>query len=135
MGLVALVVLLWGAWGLVQKRAVEASSPAMVQLVVAYVYSAAAPVIFMAMKVRGEPVVWTLASVSWSVLTAVLAASAAWLYLCALRAQPAGYVAGVTSAWPLVTLLLSWALMDEAMSSMKLLGIALSAAGGLCING
>ena len=132
---VALVVLLWALWSVVEKRAVRASSPMMVQLIITYVYSACAPLLFMLMKLRGEALVWTMPGVGWASAAALLVLGANVSYLYALRSGDAGYVAGATGVWPVLTLAISVAFMGESLSPAKVAGTVLIVAGGLCIGG
>lgn len=132
--LIATAIVCWGCWGVTSKLAVRNMSPMLVQLCITYVYSAVAPIAFLAMKWRGDAIVWTRMGIVWTVMTTALALAANYSFLFAIEARPVHQVMSFTCTYPAVSFLLSWLLLGEAMTLQKAFGAALIVVGCVVMN-
>src|SRR5262245_11591172 len=126
---ILIAIAAWGAWGVCDKMAVKALHPAAVQLVASVAGAALAPVYYLVLRASGERVAFSAAGLGWSVLGAACTGVASLAFIYALRLRDASVVAGLTSAYPAVTLLLGVALLGESISPAKAGGLALVVIG------
>ncbi len=131
---IAAATFFWGWWVLTSKLAVKNMPPLLVQLVMLYVYSAAAPLAFLVMKWRGDTFAWTRAGIVWASITACLGLAAVYSYMLAIENKPASLVNTVTSANPALGFVLCCAFLDEAFTFQKALGVILVVAGCAVIS-
>jgi transporter family protein len=121
--LVAICILCWGTWAVVEKLAVRHASPMMMQVIGAYAYSAIAPVIFLYMKGTGQSTSWTVPGIAWTSLACLLATVASFCFQFAIQRSHVHLVVGFTSTYPVLTFLLCWLFLGEPVTWQKLVGI------------
>jgi drug/metabolite transporter (DMT)-like permease len=131
---IAVAILGWGTWIATSKLAVRNMSPMLVQLVMLYVYSALAPLAFLAMKWRNDVFVWTRPGIFWAVVTSCLGLMAIYAFMLALESKPASVVTSYTSTYPAVGFLLCWLALGEEMSLLKVVGAMLLVIGCVIMN-
>lgn len=131
---IALAIVGWGTWSVIEKLALRNSTPLMVPLINTYVYSALAPLIFLGMKARGDEFVWTKWGIIWTTLAALLATLANYAFLFAIESKPVHEVMSWTQTYPIFTFILCWAFLDERFTATKAVGSVLILAGALIMN-
>lgn len=131
---IALALVGWGSWTVVEKMALRNASPLMVQLISAYVYSLTAPIAFLAMKWRSDPMVWTRGGIFWVTLGAIIATIANYAFLFAIENKPVHEVMSFTQLYPILSFILCWAVLGEAFTVTKVLGAILMIAGCIIMN-
>lgn len=131
---IALALCGWGCWTVVEKLALRNATPLMVQLVSTYVYSALAPIVFLAMKWRSDPMVWNKWGIFWIALGSVIATVANYAFLFAIEAKPVHEVMSFTQLYPILSFVLCWAVLGEAFTIQKVLGAILMIAGCVIMN-
>lgn len=117
-------IVCWALWGVIQKVAVRDSSPMMVQLITAYVYSAVAPMMFLYMKATGKATTWSAHAIAWTTVSCALIIAGALAYSTAIQRASVNSVVGWTSTYPALAVFLCWALLGEPVTSKKVVGIA-----------
>jgi transporter family protein len=132
--LVAVCILCWGTWAVVEKLAVKHASPLMMQVIGAYAYSAIAPVIFLYMKGTGQSTTWTIPGILWTSLACGLATIASLAFQFAIQKSQVHLVVGFTSTYPVLTFLLCWLFLGEQVTLQKLLGIVAIIVGTVLIS-
>lgn len=104
-------------------------SPLMVEIVVSYVYSAVAPLLFLYAKSSGVEITWNASGVMWSACTVICAIIAQVALLLALRTGDVGTVNVMVSAYPILTCVLGIAVLGESFSVAKIVGVCLVMCG------
>ncbi len=133
--IIIIATILWGIWGIADKKAVGYSHPYTVQWMYALTSIVLIPVwYFLGAKVQPETnhhpgTFW------WAIGGSVLSAVAHLLMLFAMSKQPASIVAALTSAYPLVTLLIAVIIRTEELSLPKVGGMLLVVAGLVIMQG
>jgi len=130
--LLIVATILWGIWGIADKLALEQAHPYSVQWMYAIPYALTIP-LFIWLGIRAQPES-NLNSTSffWAVVAGTVSILALILMLFAMRTQPASLAVAVTSAYPLVTLLIAVLFKMETLSIQKVLGTLLII-GGLVV--
>jgi len=131
---IALALCGWGTWTVIEKLALRNTTPMMVALITTYVYSAFAPIAFMAMKWRGDPMVWNRWGIFWVSMGAIVATVANCAFLFAIEGKPVNQVISFTQLYPVLSFLLCWALLGEAFTTQKVIGAILMIAGCIVMN-
>jgi transporter family protein len=132
--LMASTVVLWGLWAVSEKTALKHTSPLMVQLVVLYVYSALAPLLFLYMKSTKVAMEWTSLGIFWSTITCLLAFASGMTFIHALQRAPTYLVVGFTSIYPLATLLFCVLFLGEHVTLTKIIGIVVIITGTVILG-
>lgn len=127
--LLAIAVVCWGSWSVVQKLASNSMSPMLIQLTSAYVYSAIAPVMFLVMKARGDSFNWSTSGILWTTLSSLLATAAGCAYLFAIERMDVHKTIGFTSMYPILTFALCAVVLKEDVTLSKMAGIVLICSG------
>ncbi len=131
---IAVAIVAGGCWGIVQKMALRDSSPLMVTVVSAYVYSIIGPAVFLYMKGAGKSVSWSMSSILWVCLACVLVTVKAFAFSSAVQQAPVGLTVGLTGAYPLLTFALSALVLGEAVTLQRLVGVAVVSIGILVLS-
>lgn len=131
---IALAIACWSLWAIAQKMAVKTMPPAMVQLTATYVYSAAVPVIFLAMKAKGQALVWAPKGIFWASLAPAAALTASLSFLIAASHRPLQQVLSITQLYPLLTYVLCWVFLGESFTGLRLVGAAMMVGGCIVMN-
>lgn len=105
----------------------------MIQLIAMYVYSAFAPVLFLAMKSQGVVMEWSGRAIVWTTLACILTTSAATAFAYAIQRTQVHLVTGLTGLYPVLTFGLCWAFLGEDVTLKKLLGILTIVIGTILI--
>ena len=119
---VAIAIVAWGLWAVFEKLAVQNMSPLLVQLTSAYVYSAFAPIMYLAMKARNVNFDWNTKGVIWTTAAVTASTTACYAFLYAIQHRPANVVVAWTQTYPVVSLFLCWLVLGESLTWSKLLG-------------
>jgi uncharacterized membrane protein len=132
--LIAICVICWGVWAVVEKQATRHASPLMVQVIGAYVYSAVAPILFVFMKATNTPTQWNVPGVMWTSLACVLATLAGLSFTTAIQRAPVHTVIGYTSTYPVLTFALCALFLGEQVTWTKLAGIVAIVLGTVLLS-
>jgi uncharacterized membrane protein len=124
----------WGLWTVVEKLALRNTTPFMVQLISTYVYSALAPVIYLAMKAKGVEFVWSAWGIIWVTVASLLAVTAGYGFLFAIQNRPVHQVMSFTQLYPILSFFLCWLFLDEQFTIQKIIGALLMVAGCALMN-
>jgi len=131
---ITLTIIGWGCWSVVQKLALRHTSPAMVQLINAYVYSTFAPIIYLVMKAKNAPFVWNTWGIVWTTVAASLATLASFAFLFAIQDKPVYQVLSYAELHPILSFILCWVLLGEAFTLQRALGAIMIVAGCIIMN-
>lgn len=131
---IMLAVLGWGVWALFEKLAVRSMSPLLIQLTSAYIYSAFAPVMYLAMKAGKSSFEWNAMGIFWTLLASLAAILANYAFLFAVENRPVNEVMAYTQTYPALSFLLCWAVLGEAFTFTKVVGIVMLVMGGWVIS-
>ena len=131
---IALALVGWGSWTVIEKMALRSATPLMVQLISAYVYSFVAPVALLAMKWRNDTMEWTRGGIFWVTLGALVATVANYAFLFAIEHKPVHEVMSFTQLYPILSFILCWVCLGEAFTIQKVLGAILMIAGCIIMN-
>lgn len=132
--LISICIICWGSWAFIQKLALHNSSPMMIQVITAYVYSGLAPLLFLAMKAADIPITWNRSVITWATLGCLLAVTAGVAFTTAIQKTPVHYVVCFTSAYPILTYVLCTVFLGEPVTIQKFLGIIVVVAGLILIT-
>ena len=124
----------WGCWSVTEKLAVKNMSPVLVILCGAYVSSALAPLVYLAMKANRIPFDWNAPGIAWTVASTLLSTVAGFTFLFALRNSPTNDVVAWTSTYPALTFCLCWLFMGEQFTLLKAMGAVMLVAGAILMN-
>lgn len=132
--LVTICVICWGTWALFEKMGTRYTSPLMMQVIGAYVYSAVAPIVFLYMKATNTQTNWSITGILWTAGACVLATIASLSFTTAVQRAHVHLVVGFTSIYPVLTFVLCWIFLDEQVTPLKMLGIAAIVAGTVMLS-
>jgi transporter family protein len=116
-------LILWGVWGLLQKLATNQMSPRNVYLVAVAGMIVVALVVFatgdslLQMNIRG---------ISLALLAGICSSLGGYLFLDAVSRGKASVVIPFTALYPLVTIILSFTVLNETITAKQGLGIVLA---------
>jgi bacterial/archaeal transporter family protein len=124
-----LAVLLWGLWGISEKFAVARVHPYAVQWMYSVPYVLLLPVWYvLAWKATpAQGMDWT--AFAWATGACLSSVFAMLLMIFAMRTEPASVVVAITSAYPLVTLLLGALAGEDTITVKRLIGIGFTIGG------
>jgi len=130
-------MLFWGVWGFADKNAVFHAHPFTVQWMYSLPYVFSMPLWYWLGQKLSPATNHSGAALAWAVLASIASMLAFLLLLFALEQKPASIAVAITSAYPVITLLLCAARGLENFSLPKFIGIALIGVGimVLQING
>jgi uncharacterized membrane protein len=131
--LIAVCIVCWAVWAIVEKLATNHASPLMMQVISGYAYSVFAPMIFLYMKARNIPVVWTAKGICLTLTASLLATIASLAFTSAIQRAHVHLVVGLTSAYPILTFLLCAIFLSEPVTVFKLIGISLIVCGTIML--
>jgi uncharacterized membrane protein len=131
---IAFAIIGWATWSVFEKLAVRTMSPLLIQLTSAYVYSAFAPAMYLAMKAKGVAFDWNPMGILWTVLASCVATLAGYSFLFAIKDRPVSEVLAYTQTYPILTFMLCWAFLGEALTATKLAGAVLLVSGTVLMN-
>jgi len=127
----ALAIILWGVWGFFGKlaldRQMEPATLFLAEVMISFV--CALPLLIMILQKKG----FFRQPVSWNVFGLVSGASLALgllFYYLALQKGQVSVVVPLTATYPIVSVLLSYAVLNEKPSLSQWIGIILVVAGG-----
>lgn len=127
---ILVAILGWGVWGVCDKGAVRYVHP----LVLSMMYSLIGVAIDAVMLVVARvPFVVPQRAWVWVLPSAAGSCLAFMAYTFALRSSDAGQVVSLTSAYPLVTLVLASWLLGEELTAQRLVGAALIVVGVIVV--
>ncbi len=113
----------WGFWGLFPKLAVKYISPTS-----ALFYEALGAVVcgvVIALLAGGKPE-YSSRGALFAFLTGVTAILGGWFYLYAARSANISTVVVITALYPLITVILAWTVLGEAITQRQLLAMILA---------
>lgn len=133
-----LTALLWGLWSYAEMAAARLQGPYAAGLLMSLaglgVYALEIPLLLLLLRAEGTRVRADSAAILWSVLAMVCLSVAALPYLYACRHGRPVMVLAVSSAYPVVTLLLTAAVTREVPTALQVLGLVL-VIGGVVLVG
>jgi len=116
-------VVLWGVWGLANKFAVDRAHPFSVQWMFSVPFALSIP-LFYWLGARAAPTTnLEPTALFWTLVASLASLLATVLLFFALQERQASVAMAVTSAYPLVTLVLAVLLHKESLSLPKVAGI------------
>jgi drug/metabolite transporter (DMT)-like permease len=115
--------LLWGLWGLADKKAVELAHPYTVQWMYALPYILALPLWYWLGARAGATTNHDTSALMWAVVASSASILATVLLFFALQSRPASFVGAATSAYPVVTMVLAVMSGSEDFNVGRLVGI------------
>lgn len=121
--LVTICVICWGTWAVFEKMGTRHTSPLMMQVIGAYVYSVVAPIVFLYMKAANVATDWNARGVLWTAGACVLATIASLSFTTAIQRAHVHLVVGFTSIYPVLTFVLCAIFLGEQVTWLKMLGI------------
>ena len=124
-----LATLLWGISGIADKNAITRAHPYTVQWLYALPYIVSIPLWYWLSVKAGAGAHPTIAAIGWSFAASVLTLLGMLCLFFAMRDKPASIAMAITSAYPLVTLLIAVLLKQESLSMPKIVGLLLIASG------
>lgn len=132
---ILLATLAWGVWGFAHKNAVTRAHPYTVQWMYSIPYALAIPLWYwFSMRVEGSGVAVAARPWLWSTMGSMASISAVFLVLVAMRTTSASVAVALTSAYPLITLLLGALNGSERVTTVKVLGIVFIALGVMLLR-
>lgn len=131
--LIIVCVISWGVWSVMQKLATTHTSPMMMQVIGAYVYSAVAPLIFLYMKATNSTTTWSTKGIMWTTASCVVAIIASLSFATAVQKAHVHTVVGWTSTYPVLTFILCTIFLGEAVTFTKLIGMTLVVMGTIAL--
>jgi drug/metabolite transporter (DMT)-like permease len=127
--------LLWGLWGIGEKLAVARVHPYTVQWMYSVPYILLLPLWFMLARraaPQQEAMDWT--AFAWASGACVASLVAMLLMIFAMRTEPASVSVAITSAYPVVTLLLGVLMGEETINAKRLIGLGLTISGVIVLQ-
>jgi transporter family protein len=121
--------ILWGIWGVAIKFAVARTNPYTAQWLYSIPYILFIPVWYLLAKKEPAAVGIDLQAVGWAFGASVCSLLALLLMYFAVQSRPASTAVAMTSAYPIVTLLLALAMRSETLNIKNFAGILLIVAG------
>jgi drug/metabolite transporter (DMT)-like permease len=130
-----LATLLWGLWGIADKKAIELAHPYTVQWMYAIPYVVTLPLWYW----MGASVSTAAANTSggaffWATVASVASIVATMVLFFAMQSKPASLAVAATSAYPLVTMALAVFSGTERFGFGKLAGVLLIVVGIVAIQ-
>jgi transporter family protein len=122
---------LWGVWGVLSKAASRHLPAAAVYLLAVAGHLA---VIGYLGLTGGLTIPWQPAGLAFALAGGVCMAFGLLSFFSALAAGPASVVVPLTALYPMVTVVLSWALLKEDLTLRHLAGILLALAAGWLLS-
>jgi transporter family protein len=122
---------LWGVWGILSKAASQHLPAAAVYLLAVTGHLA---VIGYLGVTGGLTLPWQPAGLGLALAGGVCMAFGLLSFFSALAAGPASVVVPLTALYPMVTVVLSWALLKEDLTGRHLAGIVLALAAGWLLS-
>lgn len=129
-----LSAVLWGVWGLANKFAVVRAHPFTVQWMFAVPLALSIPVFYWLGRQNSPTTNLDSHALMWAIIASLSSLLATVLLFFALRERPASIATAITSAYPLITLLLAVVTGQETLSLPKLGGIILILGGVLVLQ-
>jgi transporter family protein len=119
----ALALVLWGVWGFLQKLATNHMPPRNVYFVSAL---GAMTVVFVILATGRLPLRLSAEGTLFAVLAGVCSSLGGLLFLHAVSRGPASVVITFTALYPMVAIILSFSLLNEAVTMKQGIGIVLA---------
>lgn len=110
-------IVVWGIWGFAEKQAITYMTPVSAMVVANIVWGLVGLLLLIS-----QPVHLTVKGVSWSAISVLCTALATFIFLKQMQVQEASTVIAVTSAYPLVTMMLCVIFLHEKVTLYKVLG-------------
>ena len=132
--LIAICIMGWGAWALFEKMALKTMSPSMAQILGSSIFMIYATCMLGYMKSTGEQIKVTTQGVLFIILATICSFVSNIAYLNALKRMEPAYVTGVTSSYPVFTLLLCALFFREPITIMNFIGIIAIVIGTVLVS-
>lgn len=131
---IIVAIICWGLWGIFGKAAQLRIYPAQVSLIAALASVITVPIYVTLLRTFKHPFLFDVKGNSFALIAALCGACASLSYTFALRTESVGKVVGLTSAYPIVTFILSIFIFNETVTFAKVVGLCLIFIG-LCFLG
>jgi len=126
---ILITILLWGAWGIFDKKALESASPRDVFLILLL---CDIPLVALAAAIAhlsGQSLTASGGTLFWTMLSALTMTASSVVYLIALEKSEASYVLGITASYPLMAQLTAIFFLGEPLVPARFAGSVLIVAG------
>ncbi len=120
-----LLLLLWGAYGIAGKFAVREIG-LQVLLWSPVVWVLMLPACFLIFKELWPPRFDNFAGIGWAIGAGLLGVSGTIVFYWLLRGAPTNVVVPISALYPVVTVVLAFFILHEALTPMRIAGIALA---------
>jgi len=124
----------WGAWAVAQRLALRNMTTFSSMITAMYVYSVFAPAMFLYAKSMNVPNELNVRGVLWQTVACVLTTTAVVAFSEASRTVPVHLVVGLTSLYPVVTLVLSAVFLGEPVTLLRAAGILVITLGVVMVS-
>jgi drug/metabolite transporter (DMT)-like permease len=132
--LIAIAILCWGLWGIFNKAAQLRIYPVQVSLIAALGSGITIPIYLYMLKISNHSFDSNFKGNCYALIGALCGAIATLAFTFSLRTESVSKVVGLTSAYPMVTFILSIFIFNETITSGKVIGLACILTG-LCFLG
>jgi drug/metabolite transporter (DMT)-like permease len=133
--LVVLCIILWGTSTFLNRLSVERISPILMQSIVGAAYVFFIPFAFKIAGINPFTYKWSYYSVGLTTLATILSITAHIIMYMHLKGSiTTGASVMLISLYPIVTLILSYVLLDEHFTALKVAGIMFMVAGAIMLG-
>lgn len=129
-----LLIILWGAWGVFEKKAVSYVHPLVVAIYGNFIYFALTPIYFFLLKANNIHFVFNKDAIFWPLINGITCAASSLIMLFLLTKTTASWAVSVTAAYPVITLVLCVLFLKEKIDLYSLIGIILVSVGLVFLN-
>lgn len=123
--LILLAILGWGLWGFFNRCAAAHLAPPQISLMVASTSLITIPIYWRLLQVSTAGFQWNWIGILFAVLSGLVAAGASLSYTFALNGKNIASVVGLTSAYPVITLMMSMFFLNEKITLLQGFGFIL----------
>jgi len=117
-------ILCWSFLAIFYKLAIDKLNPLSMQIISCGFGTTLIPFYFHLLKQQNN-FVWNKIGIIYGLIGAILSAGGSLVYMYALRKYEVGYVVGITSAYPLITFLLSSIIFSEELNLKKVIAMVM----------
>ena len=134
---IVIAVLAYGFWGFTMKMAVNSMTPMNIQLTIAYVYSALAPLFFLYLKTveKKSPIVFHMTGVMWTITAVACGIVGSFATSLALeKTNRPAITNALVCVYPVVTYTLTVCFLNETLSLQSVAGVCIIIIGILLLG-
>lgn len=127
--LTGLAIILWGSWAIFEKKVIGEIHPFWSMIYYSVMLLFTIPVYYFLTVKNGIPFEFKWKAVGWTFLCVISASGASIAFLHLVSTKPVAWVAPITSAYPLITLLIGVLILGETITFTSVIGAVLIFAG------